>query len=215
MTRVLPILEDGELKEDATFLVLGCMFYPEDERAAHQLAGLLGQEYHAAEAGEKSPSALANEVFSKLRADHLCLVGEMALIVSQNIRELGVPNIGKAAHVVSENHSTNTTRDGRPLPTTQSVLRSNFGKYSAVRHLWAASWLDELTGEHSALPRFLAISDMFLREFRKAEFAPPYDPWIIPCFRGLERCEWPDGGLIENPEVLDEYLKSYVSRSGR
>lgn len=213
MGKVLPIVEGGHLKPEATFLVLGYMFHPNDERAAHQLANLIREEFEA-EAKGYPPSELVKIVYDKYPLNHLRLAGEMSLLVADNIREKGKPFISKAAFTVSEHNSTNVGHDGGKLATSENTIRRNFSKYSAVAHLWAAYSLDKLTNEHSDASEFLSLSEMFLQVFQEANFSSPYEPWQIPMFKGLKIYEWPEGGLVENPEAVQEILKSYISRSG-
>lgn len=213
MAKVLPILECGRFKPEVTYIVLGYMFYPNDKRAAHQLADLLLQEFEAEEK-KLSLSELAETVFSKLGLGHLCLVGEMSLFIANNIRENGRPFISKAAFVVSQNHGTDKRRDGSPLPTTETALRKRFYEYSSVLHLWAAFWLQEVTPGHSNISELLSLSHLILTVLQEAEFNFSYEPWTVPMFDGLRKYEWPEGSLIENPDAVDKILEDYKSRTG-
>ena len=132
--RILPITSAGALVSDTTCILLGYMFYPEDERSARQLAGTFAEECDAVEEGS-SISALAEGVFDRLPYSLLCLMGEMAIYVAHYIDSTGEPFFGRSAHVASEDHSTNKTAEGKALPTSESRIR----KPSGTIHRWLIS----------------------------------------------------------------------------
>jgi hypothetical protein len=212
--RVLPIAHEGNLTPNASFVLLGYMYYPEDERSAEQLAVLLAEE--SADFDYEIPTCeLTKAVHESLPQALLSLMGELAICVATNIASDGKPLISRAAHLVSENQSTNTTVEGKPLPTTPRRIRETFTNYSSVAHFWAADRLTRETNSSGELKEFLACANMFLSKFQSSRFEFEYDPWTSPVIGRPTIYEWPADGLIENPKQVEALLASYRSRSGR
>jgi integrase len=212
MPRELPLVENGHLVPNAAQVLLGYMFYPEDTQLAQDCAKTLTEDGTAL--SPHRPSQFAQSAVGKLPARHLYLVGEMALYVAENIRTEGQPLISRAAFVVSENQATNKRRDGKALPTSADAIRKNFTKHASVTHLWAAVVLQQETEEDNDIEEMLSLADMIKQMLNTHEDIEKYDLWSVPSFPGLRRYDWPDEGLIKNPDAVAKVLKGYRSRSG-
>lgn len=161
--RTIPITEDGQLIPEAGMLILGYMLYPSCERSAHQFARLAAEETIAkAHDTAYQPGLMLKGLVEGQPIPRLLLAGQVALRVCKNYLCDGSANLSRATHVVSELNATNTTRNGKPLPTAEGRLRSTFIEYRPSIHFWAAAYTRYPLSDGNFLTGVDAIAEMHI-----------------------------------------------------
>ena len=230
MNRWLPLFEDGLFIPNPEDTTLGFMLFPNCQRSAHQVAQLMVDEIRAKKLDPGfRPGQLLEIVQNKLPMALLNLVGDMAIRVFTNATQGKEVSISKAAWVISERNATNTTLEGKPLPTSERRLREHFKLYRPVIHLWAASRiahvhksgeLDEFNPfihlwlDRPRLVQFLAHAAIVQSVLQEALDEPNF--WSVPSELASHLDPKTSYGIRyigDHPSVA-EALGSYSARSG-
>ena len=139
-SRIIPIVEAGQLVPEAGMLVLGYMFYPNCQRSAHQFAQILSEETVAKTRDpDYIPSRILTKVLDARVVSRLLLAGQLALRVCANFKREGSADFNKAAYLVSSLNAANKDGRGKSLPSDDRRLRATYSEYSASIHFWAAA----------------------------------------------------------------------------
>lgn len=227
--RTIPIIEDGQLIPEAGMLILGYMLYPNCERSAHQFARIVADEtVSKARDAVYQPGLILKELVEGQPIPRLLLAGQVALRVCKNYLSDGSANLSRATHVVSELNATNSTRNGKPLPTAEGRLRGTFIEYRASIHFWAAAYtcytlcdgsfltgVDAIAEMHISsefLGQFLAVAKQIEEILRLAKPHPFIWSATEPASEIWDFTQFPNSGPCADPPAVKTAMSSFKTR---
>lgn len=192
VVRILPVLDQAnDLIADAFSVAQAFMRYPEDQASARAVIEALRCSVQAQAEGLK-PSTLYEYIVGDISAEAFAgyCAGEILLCRLSNALHMKKDeSLNKCAYVISEDMKNRKYPDGYPVPYGVAQLKTHWGKYKNVSHLWAAfSIVKDCLGQPSSdnyeeweRNFFLAADTIYLtiNETRIINIKD-WDPWILP-----------------------------------
>jgi hypothetical protein len=222
MNRVLPLTQDGQLRDRYSLIAYCHLVYPESEQSALRALDVINAENDASEAGLQDRfTEIGTMVERRMlkRVHNARLAGYVFYQMVMNKRERGAADFRKAIYAVSEWAATNKTVKGKPLPSDGDNLRKvHFPEFRSALHYWAAfQFLED--HEQFAAPqephftKWMLIAAGILREaeeLRLDEGCEPlkdWNPWRVP---DLYVQPLQNGEVVYNPPEEDDEIRARI-----
>lgn len=142
MTRVLPLTQDGQLRDRYSLVAYCYLIFPESEQAAIRAHDVICAENDAVEAGHQTAhSEIGVLVENRMlkRINNARIVGSVFYQMIINKRKRGAADYRKAIFSVAEWASTTKTNRRKSLPASGDNIRKvHFPEFRSALHYWAA-----------------------------------------------------------------------------